>query len=97
MLLADASESTWIGVAIAVIALVGTIANGVVGYFKDRDKLVYDRKVNDLENDVKQCKDQHEEAKAKLESCEKAHEESSARHDEHELRLRALEETKRQS
>lgn len=87
----DTQQATWIGVALSVIALFGTIANNVVSYFKDRDKLKYDRKVIELEGHVEKCNEQHEETKVELAECKESHLESTARHDETERRLAALE------
>lgn len=87
----SANDATWIGVAMAGIALIGTIVGNLVSYFKDRDKLIYDRKVVQLEAKVGECEEKHALTQEKLTKCEEGHQESSARHDETERRLAALE------
>ena len=87
----NAADVTWIGVAMSFIALIGTIANNVVSYFKDRDKLKYDRKVIELENHVADCNEHHKATTAKLQLCEEQHRESADRHEDAERRLAALE------
>jgi hypothetical protein len=80
----DVVAATWIGVAMSALALGGTIANNIVSYFKDRDKLKYDAKVIVLEEHFRECVDDHKNTKFRLDECLEQHRSS-------DIRLSALE------
>lgn len=75
------TENQWITVALSALALLGTIANGFIGAFKQKTELQHNSKVLEIE------------AKAKYQSEEivKLKNESAKQREDHEKVLKALE------
>lgn len=77
------TENQWITVAISAIALLGTVANGFIGAFRQKTELQHNYKVLELETAKKYQQEQiqvlsaNQDKMAKaLEICDKQHEET---------------------
>ena len=77
---------TWVGVALSAVALAGTIAQGVITWLRERDKLLYDVKLATLETELQsakegqvKCEERHDEVNKKLDECHDMHETTNAK------------------
>lgn len=80
------SPESWIGVGMAGIALLGTIANGIIGWLTKRDQLRNDvttalqqAEIVTLKASSQKCQEMHTETQAKLNSCEEMHRSTESR------------------
>lgn len=82
----DAQATSWIAFGIATVTMVGGLVKSMID---SRDKkfnseqavrvALLEVKSGELEKDHKECMDNHEVTKTKLEECEEAHKETDRR------------------
>lgn len=68
------TENQWITVALSALALLGTIANGFIGAFKQKTELQHNAKVLDLEAKGKYQQDEITKLKSESEKQQANHE-----------------------
>lgn len=73
------TETTWTGVAMAIIALCSSALGYLFGWLKERDKLRFDTRLLAAEQSGRDCDEKHAQTLQKLAACEKQHQSTDIR------------------